>query len=456
MHTINEFITFEHDLEHDLEHVLAHKKNFSIPKIYTANGDLNKRWYVYFSFRDPKTNKLKRQINIYGTANAFTNKEDRLALLSLYRKRLLRLLQNGYNPYIDNTALYKAQLKKRESTLTPQPTIEKEYAQPTAFPSKINKKETLATSTPTIEKEEPKEASMSLREAFDFSLNLKKNQISNRSLKDYEYTTNALVKWVNTNCPTIKTIDQFDKKVAQKFLNHILSKTSPRNRNNYRLNLSSLFQVLEDNEIITYNPIKKINALRSIPKRNKSYSTEEHKKIFEYLKKEDPLLLLYIKFISYNFLRPVEVCRLKIKDINIEDQTLQFKAKNKPLKKKLIPKKIIQELPDLSKLDPEFYLFTPIKIGGEWNTNETNKTNYFSKRYKTVVKDHFKLDKDQTLYSFRHTFISILYHALLKDSSPFAAKSKLMEITGHTTMSALEKYLRGIDAKLPDDYSDLL
>jgi hypothetical protein len=31
-----------------------------------------------------------------------------------------------------------------------------------------------------------------------------------------------------------------------------------------------------------------------------------------------------------------------------------------------------------------------------------------------------------------------------------------MGITGHQTMEALEKYLRDIDAELPDDYSHLL
>ena len=33
-------------------------------------------------------------------------------------------------------------------------------------------------------------------------------------------------------------------------------------------------------------------------------------------------------------------------------------------------------------------------------------------------------------------------------------KSKLMGITGHATIAALEKYLRDIDAELPEDYSE--
>ena len=41
----------------------------------------------------------------------------------------------------------------------------------------------------------------------------------------------------------------------------------------------------------------------------------------------------------------------------------------------------------------------------------------------------------------------------IKNSTPFEAKSKLMLITGHETMVALDKYLRDIDAVLPEDYS---
>jgi integrase len=67
-----------------------------------------------------------------------------------------------------------------------------------------------------------------------------------------------------------------------------------------------------------------------------------------------------------------------------------------------------------------------------------------------------KLGKDFTIYSFRHTFITKLYRQLRKSSPPEIAKANLMQVTGHQTMDALEKYLRDIDAELPPDYSDLL
>ena len=66
MYNIFELITLDVLNEHDLEHNLEHKPLFSTPKIFDANGDLSKRWYVYFSYRNPETGKLKRVKNIYG------------------------------------------------------------------------------------------------------------------------------------------------------------------------------------------------------------------------------------------------------------------------------------------------------------------------------------------------------------------------------------------------------
>jgi len=101
------------------------------------------------------------------------------------------------------------------------------------------------------------------------------------------------------------------------------------------------------------------------------------------------------------------------------------------------------------------HLFTPRKIGGVWNMGETDKRNYFSKRFKKI-KDHFNLGRDYGLYSYRHTFITKIYREMAKSAAPLEVKSKLMTITGHTTITALDKYLRDIDAVLPEDYSHLL
>lgn len=449
MENVFDLITLEVQNEHDLEHDLSHKPQFSEPKIYDANGDLDKRWYVYFSFKDPKTGKLKRMKNIYGKVNGHKTKEARYYLLGLYKRRLLKLLKAGYNPFEDNTERYAKQQQK-DVAIPPKGKV----GRPTRSIEKPNETKGL----PDTPQKPPHKTPMgiSLKEALARAIKLKTNLVSERTLSDYENRFDVLQKWLAEHHPEIRTVDQLSKTVVLEFLNHMQLKTSPRNRNNYRTCFSSIFQVMEDNEIIPQNFIKNIPKLKENPKRNKTYSPQQQQEIFDYLETKDPTLLLFIKFVSYNLLRPKEVCRLRIKDINLANKTVEFKAKNKPLKTKLIPQILLDDLPDLSQMDGELMLFTPQGIGGKWDTTLENRRGYFTDRFKKVVKEHFGLDQNYGLYSFRHTFITKLYRSLVKDSSPFAAKSTLMQITGHSSMAALEKYLRDIDAELPQDYSNLL
>ncbi len=409
------------------------KHNFSDPKIYTAKGDLTKRWYVYFSFRNPKTGKLKRVTPFYGCVNSYKTKAERMEVLVVYRRVLLKLLKQGYNPFEDNTALY-----------------EKFHS------DNISEKSTTATTTVSKDVVEALDDAMPYKQALYLGLKFKEKLVNETTKRSYKNRIDIFVRWVEKYKPEVNTIEDLNKKVISSFLNHVLENHSARNRNNYRADLSSVLQVLEDNDILKQNAVKKIPILKSIPQRNKTYTQETQEAIFKHLEKEDPILLLFIKFISFNFLRPIEVCRLNIGSIDLTNRTVQFKAKNSPLKTKIIPELLYNELPDLSMLNKEHSLFTPEKIGGEWDIATDNKRDYFTKRFRRVVKDKFNLGKDYGLYSFRHTYITKLYRAMVANSSPFEAKSKLMLITGHSSMTALEKYLRDIDAELPQDYSEML
>ncbi|MGY0393291.1 tyrosine-type recombinase/integrase [Bizionia sp. KMM 8389] len=437
MHTIFDYLAVELQNEYESEYDLHLKKNFSTPKIYSANGDLKKRWYIYFSYRDPDSGKLVRQTPVYANANKYKTKEERLSVLVAYRKALFKLLKKGYSPYSDNKKIHVHLTNKNSQSTN------------TNITTSLNNQ-----GHSDIEK--IKQVSMGYKEAFAFGLKQKEKLINNTTKRSFENRLNNFIKWVEETHPDVKGIDDINKKLISAFLSDTLERTSPRNRNNFRTDLGSIMQVLFDNDIVQMNVIKQIPVLKAIPKRNKTYTQDTQEEIFDYLEKEDTNLLLFIKFISYNFLRPIEVCRLKVGDIDLKNKTIKFQAKNSPIKTKIIPDLLIKELPDLTKLKKRDSLFTPNAIGAEWNTDLENKRDYYSKRFKRVVKNHFGLGKDYGLYSFRHTYITKLYRHLVKESSPFEAKSKLMLITGHTSMSALEKYLRDIDAELPEDYSHML
>jgi hypothetical protein len=84
--------------EHDFKHDLKEKKKYSEPKIYDADGDVSKRWYVYFSFRKTADATLVRfPNNIY--APQHLDKKDRLQWLKTIQRNLSVLLKDGFNPY---------------------------------------------------------------------------------------------------------------------------------------------------------------------------------------------------------------------------------------------------------------------------------------------------------------------------------------------------------------------
>ena len=127
----------------------------------------------------------------------------------------------------------------------------------------------------------------------------------------------------------------------------------------------------------------------------------------------------------------------------------------------------MKELSFLSNYNPSDFIFSPKGAPSDWEATDDNRRDYFTKRFKALKdffnqkikegdKNYFVLDDEYGIYSFRHTFITKIYRELRKTLSPFETKSKLMLITGHDTMVALEKYLRDIDAELPEDYSDLI
>ena len=405
MDKILQIIQTEYETEYTFEYAMSNRGQFTKPKIYDAGGDLSKRWYVYFSYRNPETGKMVRQKPVYLKVNQkFKTLSDRKAAIKKVRDALERQLINGnINPY----------------------------------EQKYNEKKIL-----------------SIHEAFSLSLENAKATMKESSFKNHQHRIRTFEKWLEQNNFTGRAVTAITKKTATNFLNAILLKTSPKNRNNTRASLSILFKFLEDNQYITNNFITSIPVLKANPHRNKTYTQTQEDTIFEYIEQNDPLLLRFIKFISYNFLRPIEVCRLQVKDIDLEGKRLMVEAKNQARKTKIIPEILLSELLYLKGANPNHFLFAPEGLG-PWNTSETNKRDYWSKRFKKV-KEHFSLGEDYGLYSFRHTFITKLYRKLREQYPPFETKSRLMLITGHTTITALDKYLRDIDAELPEDYSDMI
>jgi len=376
------------------------KLKFSEPKIFTGGVDidqwsklstaqkkdaLDKYWYVYFSFRDPKTGKLKRQTNIKVGANNFKDMRKRIAHLRTLQRNLLLMLEAGFDPYGDNTELEMAFMGKTPNTRTAERIVEVIPPEPvpTVLPMQrftpirptanfqstppiptqpipiqpipqvptVQPTQTVAPKPSVPDSTEIETEIVSIIEAFDLAMKTKQNVLNENSYVKFKSRINRFRKWLEKNSLSEGPIKSITKKTIITYLNEVLNETSARNRNNTRTDLSSFFQVLEDNDIILENFIKKLNVLKSTPTRNKTYTPAMERDIDDYLQENDTLLRLLTQFISYCLLRPIEICRLKIGDLDIQDRKIYVKAKNSPVKIKIIPEILLEQLPDLSKKD---------------------------------------------------------------------------------------------------------
>ncbi|MFJ1365552.1 tyrosine-type recombinase/integrase [Capnocytophaga canimorsus] len=361
-----------------------------------------KRWYVYYYFRN-KDGKMVKQPSIYYKINQeYKEFDDRYKAFHRLRNVVEKLLKEGFSPYEGEEA-------------------DNKY---TCF------------------------------SALDYALEIKKSIVKSTTFTDYESRVNQFKRYLKARGLHNSNIADITKKDVNEYLNHVLIKSSPRNRNNTLAVLSAVFSILEEDELVTHNVTDKIKKLQAKPERNKTYTKTQQNEVFTLMEQKDKDLLLFVKFVSYNFLRPIEVCRLQVKDIDFADAKMNLRAKNKLVKIKIIPEILMKEIQHFKDLNPDFYLFAP-NGANHWATNETNKRDYWSKRFKKV-KGELGLGKDYGLYSFRHTFITKLYRELRTQYGQMETYDKLMLITGHTTLNALQQYLRDIDAELPEDYSHLL
>ena len=387
-------------------------------KKHEKTAALSKSWYLRWSFRNPATGKLERQKNYKGGVNYLKTKSERFKALTELKKLLSEFIRDGYTPY-DN-------------------------------------EDSINLGGEEIEK--PK----SVKEAFDLALEQIKLTVSISTYNDYKKTANSFLKFLGKDNQR-KDLKLVSKKIVIKYLNEILKKTSARTRNNYKADLSSLFSVMEKKLlIIDYNFVKNIEKERTQEKRNRTLSNTQLKTVTDFLRENDPLLLLVVKFVAYNFLRPIEVCRLKIKDINLEEALLYYQAKNKPLKTKRIPAILLEDLKkmQLDAYEKESNLITPSGIPSIWEASDQQKRSTITRRFTRLkIKmeaSGISLEKGDNIYSFRHSYITNLFrHLRTKENLSFhEAVRQIMPITGHDSESGLMNYIHKIDADIPKDWSE--
>ncbi len=375
-------------------------KNYIDAKIYHGgkNYDLKKRWYVYYSFIDPNTGKMKRQPPITFSVNRrFKTRKERMQHLRIIRDVVNDFLKKGYSPH---------KIK----------VVANEY---------------------------------SAESCLDYALTIKKTEIKQTTYSDYESRVNQFKKFLNKQGLLKSNIKNINKKVVSKYLNQF---KGSKNRNNIKMVLSSIYNILSDEDYVEVNFIKELRNKKVTFKPIEIYSDDDFLNIENLLKEQNPTLLMYIYFISYMFWRPIENVRIKVENIDFEKNIIFVETKTKARKTKIIPGILINDLKKFIK-GKKGYLFEP-KNSNWKEVEETNRRDYYTKLFAKFRKKN-NINSKFKMYHFRHTFITKIYLELRKELSKEDAVKKLSLITGHES-KAIYNYIQVNDVELPQDYSEYL
>ncbi len=287
---------------------------------------------------------------------------------------------------------------------------------------------------------------LSVRDAFEQAIKIKKGSLRDNSYKDYKSCKKLLLEFFEKKEPEVLSLP-ITKLTNQHLMNYfeylqVEEICQPVTINNRKTYIITLLNDLVDYEYIKENPLTNRKLLREDEIKTHAIFTDEHfNKIKEYLERHNTQLLQFIFVMMYTFARRNELRQLQVKHINLERSIGHVPAN---LSKNRCPRnfEIMQPLHEvltgmsIEKADPEYFLFGkegkpgPKKYG----------RNYFSIKFKEM-RDKLNLPKSYTLYSSKH-------YGVTKHFISGYDIRWLQDQAGFQDMETIEKYLRSLSLKI--------
>ncbi len=253
---------------------------------------------------------------------------------------------------------------------------------------------------------EEKEQVTTVKMAFEKALEIKVNQVSKRSQERYRNFMNVWSDWADPAGVNKKNIKALTRNHVLEFLDYVQSerKVANKTRNGFLGVCITYLNELVSRNLIEKSPAAGIKKLPEKGMKNIPYTTGQQARLENYLKKSDYQLFLYTRFIYYGFLRPVEILRLKVKDVDLQKGIILVRShvsKNKQQMPVVITeglKPFIMAM-ELHKLSPGMFLFGKDLEPGF----DSMLRNRVSERHTKAMKACDVYDGEVTMYSWKHT-----------------------------------------------------
>ncbi|MEO0471165.1 MAG: tyrosine-type recombinase/integrase [Bacteroidota bacterium] len=219
-------------------------------------------------------------------------------------------------------------------------------------------------------------------------------------------------------------------------------KVSKRTRNNYLTFLHSVGEEMIKRELLNKNPASGITPLPTASSRHVPFLAEEQARLERYLKLKDKDLYLFTRFLYYGFMRPVEICRMKVNHIDMKNRVILVRSMNSKNKKQM-PVEIVDQLAEaieeLGLIEQAGHLFAFGK--GLRPSTVQMRANKVSTRHRTALEATNLYNGELTLYGWKHTGNCNAYRA-------GADVLWLQQQNRHHSLNETEIYLRSMGLRL--------
>ena len=227
--------------------------------------------------------------------------------------------------------------------------------------------------------------------------------------RNYEGKLDFLQKWLNGD-EHITYIYQFNKTLISKFLDYVLvgRNNTLRTRNNYIGWLKSFSSYLVERGYVQKNPTDGINVTTKLQHKNRDVIPNDVLlEIKFHLEKENKHFLLACYFLHYLFVRPGEMCSIRIRDISLDKKTLYLSGsytKNRRDAVVTVPNHVIELMKELGIFSrpKNYYIFgNSFKPG-----SEPIKARLYSLYWDNKVRKALNLPATYKFYSLKDTGIT--------------------------------------------------
>lgn len=378
-----------------------------LPKLYDANGDIRKKWFVYFSYRNPADNVMTRFRVFEGFGTIFTKKE-RYAhaekMIALYTAKI----NQGWNPFEEDPrgAVYDDNLR---------------YANI----ARVFK------------------SARATNKTFNYFSNLFLPEVKGMAPKTYSnYVSKFRIfqSWLEANGYEGNDMDTITPEIMQKFFLHLINdeKLARITVKKYQHMLERLFNWCVANKHLRKSPMEN---LPDTTRRNDQAPRPIHEADIDVLVKKiretDPQLWLTVQLEYYCFLRPGKEIRFaRVGWFDLARSVVSVPAelvKTGDAKTVIIPDQLRDTLMNDWKLHlfpRDFFVIGQNGQPGPQPVGNNNLRNRFN-----IIRDALQLPTSYKLYSWKHT-------GNVRTAKAGISMYDRQQQNGHQSMRSTEEYLK--------------